>query len=239
MSPSNTENQNDEVVQETPNDDQYAQIEAELLQMEEGNFGEVVYEEEVTTEIVPFDDNDTTQYIFTNDNASANEGGIFLVSQESAIPSNDALSSVSSTTETAATNPELQNNFEASSDDDSNKSLNAPATKVSISPMREMKLATEAISRALSLSKSTAKRLTFTTPISFSTAATLASNLAISSKSSCDGKDPALLPGNAPQISIVPSSMFQTAPKEINPTAVIIESGIIHGRYNTKYLYDN
>ncbi|ODM94746.1 Protein EMSY [Orchesella cincta] len=151
--------------QEASQDAQYAQIEAELMQMEEGNFEDVVYEEEVTTEVIPLEDGVTggdEQYIYEN-NACANADGEGL-NQET----HNASSVSGSSTDTASENETSIHSFE-SPDHDGNR-LNSIKT-VSLSPMGEAKIASEAISRAISLSKSSspAKRLTFTTPITSGT----------------------------------------------------------------------
>ncbi|CAL8089713.1 unnamed protein product [Orchesella dallaii] len=159
-SPSNTETSTQ--VQEVSQDAQYAQIEAELMQMEEGNFEDVVYEEEVTTEVIPLEEGVVhEQYIYDNNTCTNSDGEAVI--QES----HNASSASGSSTDTASENEVSIHTFESPEHD--NNRLNSIKT-VALSPMGEAKIASEAISRAISLSKASPnKRLTFTTPITSGT----------------------------------------------------------------------
>lgn len=191
-------------------DAQYAQIEAELMQMEQGSFDEVVYEEEVTTEIVPLEDAESTQYIYPNETISTEENVVVVTTQE--MLSHNASCISGSSTDTASENEISVHNID-SPDNDSTKL--STVKKVTLSPMGEAKIATEAISRALSLSKSSAaaKKITFSVPISIGGATALGSGITLraSSPTTNHGPNATVLVGVSQSNFVQPTMVFQTS----------------------------
>lgn len=208
--------------EDVPQDAEYAQIEAELMQMEQGSFEEVVYEEEVTTEIVPLEDGDNAQYIYTSEADCNIEGETMLVSQEEAPQHNNSTISGSST-DTASENDTSINHLELMSDTDAVSEQTLIKT-VSLSPVDDMKIASDAITRALSLSKSATspvKKLTFSAPITLGTSTF---SLTSGGKSNIVS-DTITVSANSTQFTVVPA-VYQTSSSELLSPAEVSEEGV-------------
>ncbi len=189
--------------------------------MEQGSFEEVVYEEEVTTEIVPLEDGDNTQYIYTSEADCNIEGETMLMSQEAPQHNNSTISG--SSTDTASENDTSLNNLELISDTDTVSEQTLIKT-VSLSPVDDMKIASDAITRALSLSKSATspvKKLTFSAPITLGTSTF---SLTSGGKSNIVS-DSITVSANSTQFTVVPA-VYQTSSSELLSQAEVSEEGV-------------
>lgn len=174
------------------------------MQMEEGSFEEVVYEEEVTTEIVPLEDGGNTQYIYTNDTCASAEGEVASASQEASSHNASSASAGGSSTDTASEAETSINNAE---------SPEILIKNVSHGPIDEIKVASDVITRALSLSDtSSTKRLTFTAPL---TVEPTAFNI-----SSQNLPDSITVSVNSTEATVIPT-VFQTG-ADLHSTPVVM-----------------
>lgn len=185
--------------------------------MEEGSFEEVVYEEEVTTEIVPLDEGSSTEYIYTNDTC-ASESETLLGPQEVSVQTPASIISDSTTT---VIEHELSSNqdFGTLEDSTSNQIVNLDSISYS-----SASVSNDAVSIALSLSNitSTPSIVTLAAPTSESTFLDSSHEHAIS---------------NA-MVTVSKSADFSLAPATFQPSSVEHRSlGTAGGMFgvNTKY----